>query len=218
MSEAINYIAMVLSVVSLVVTIVGFFASLKFYRDGVELQNKANDALTKIEEKTAFIQTQVGGMFDKTLDAAIGKREALSESFAQLSEQLERTKTKITEESVKQIGEAGEQERLRIKAVVDSQMEEIKQKVESARESAEQAAVTEYDSSLTPWERRILQAIRENKGQSTEHIRSETGLSDGTISWGLRELYKKALISIHWDDSARINEISITPSGVLALN
>ena len=77
----IDALAMVLAIVSLVITIVGFFASLKFYRDGVALQKSANDALTKLEEKTQFIQTQVGGMFDKTLDAAIGKREVLSANF-----------------------------------------------------------------------------------------------------------------------------------------
>ena len=63
----IDVLAIILSVVLLVISIVAFFASLKFYRDGVRLQQKANDALTKIEEKTAFIQGQVGGMFDKTL-------------------------------------------------------------------------------------------------------------------------------------------------------
>src|SRR5882672_12676261 len=68
-------LAITLSVVSLIITVVGFFASLKFYRDGVELQRAANEALTKLEEKIGFIQTQVGGMFDKTLEAAIGKFE-----------------------------------------------------------------------------------------------------------------------------------------------
>ena len=106
---AIDMLAIILSVVSLIITIVGFFASLRFYRDGMSLQEKANDALTKLEEKTQFIQAQVGGMFDKTLDAAIGKKEVLSENFEDLTEQLEKTKSKIIEEAINQVGAAGEQ-------------------------------------------------------------------------------------------------------------
>jgi predicted RNA-binding protein with PIN domain len=106
--NAVDVLSIILSTVALTMTVVGFFASLKFYRDGVELQQKASDALTKLEERTQFIQTQVGGMFDKTLNAAIGKREALAESFSELTAQLESTKDKIIEAAVTQIGEAGE--------------------------------------------------------------------------------------------------------------
>jgi peptidoglycan hydrolase CwlO-like protein len=103
----IDALAIILSIVSLIITAVGFFASLKFYRDGVELQAKANDALTKLEERTHFIQAQVSGMFDKTLDAAIGKREALAGTFKELTEQLESAKSRIIEESLSQIDAAG---------------------------------------------------------------------------------------------------------------
>src|SRR5258705_12461948 len=125
----IDILAIILSIVSLVLAIVGFFASLKFYRDGVNLQQSANNALTKLEEKTQFIQAQVGGMFQQTLDAAIGKRELLSANFANLKIELEETKAKIVEESMAEIGAAGEQERQRISAVVDRQMEGLRQKV-----------------------------------------------------------------------------------------
>jgi hypothetical protein len=135
---ALEPFAIILSVVSLIISIVAFFASLKFYRDGVALQQAANDALTQISEKTAFIQTQVGGMFDKTLDAAIGKREILSEQFEELNEQLEKTKAKLIEESIGQIGAAGEEERKRLSKVVDGQITLIREKVETARESAEE--------------------------------------------------------------------------------
>jgi predicted RNA-binding protein with PIN domain len=131
-------LAIVLSVVSLIITTVGFFASLKFYRDGVELQNAANRALTKLEEKTEFIQNQVGGMFDKTLDAAIGKKEILSNQFEELTDQLEKTKIKLIEESIGQIGAAGEQERKRLTGIVDKQIALIREKVETTRESAEE--------------------------------------------------------------------------------
>lgn len=137
--------AIILSVVSLIVTVVGFFASLKFYRDGVELQQSANNALTKLEEKTQFIQAQVGGMFDKTLDAAIGKREILADQFEELNEQLEKTKTKLIEESIGRIGAAGEQERARLTSLVDDQISLIREKVKTTQESAKQVVRGEND-------------------------------------------------------------------------
>ena len=66
-------IAIVLSLVALIVTVIGFFASLKFYRDGVQMQTHAEKVLSKIEERANAIQSQVGGIFDKTLDAALGR-------------------------------------------------------------------------------------------------------------------------------------------------
>lgn len=134
--DAIDILAIILSVVSLIVTVVGFFASLKFYRDGVELQGKANDALTKLVEKTDFIQNQVGGMFDKTLDAAIGNRVVISENFEELTSQIDQAKAKIIEEIVGQIGAAGENERKRLSEIVDNQISLIQEKVDNARESA----------------------------------------------------------------------------------
>ncbi len=134
--DAIDILAIIVSVVSLIITVVGFFASLKFYRDGVELQKNANAALTRLAEKTDFIQTQVGGMFDKTLDAAIGKRMVVSENFEELSAQIEQTKAKLIEETVGQIGAAGEIERKRLSEIVDSQISLIQEKVDNARESA----------------------------------------------------------------------------------
>ena len=149
-------LAIVLSLVSLIVTVVGFFASLKFYRDGVELQRAANDALTKIGEKTEFIQTQVGGMFDKTLDAAIGKREILSYQFEELNDQLEKTKAKLIEESIGQIGAAGEQERKRLTNVVDNQIAIIREKIETTRESAQE--MVQYET-ITPLMNNVLKIL-----------------------------------------------------------
>jgi hypothetical protein len=148
MITAIDILSIILSIVALIITIVGFFASLKFYRDGVELQKLANDALTKIEEKTHFIQTQVGGMFERTLDAAIGKKELFNESFAELNDQLEKTRTRIIEETLQQIGAAGEQERKRFAELVDNQLEAVRRKVESTQESVETLASEEFDPQL----------------------------------------------------------------------
>lgn len=74
--ESLETTAIILSLVALIVTVIGFFASLKFYRDGLEMQSRAEKALSKIEERASTIQTQVGGMFDKTLDAALGRTSA----------------------------------------------------------------------------------------------------------------------------------------------
>ena len=76
---ATEVLTIILSLVALIVTIIGFFASLKFYRDGVQMQNAATSALSRIEEKAAVIQTQVGGMFQQTLNAALGQPAKISE-------------------------------------------------------------------------------------------------------------------------------------------
>lgn len=83
MGLAIDLIAIVLAIVATIVTVVGFFASLHFYRDGVDLQTKVQRILTIIEERVGLLQTQVGGMFDKTLDAAIGRANPQSAAEAQ---------------------------------------------------------------------------------------------------------------------------------------
>ena len=135
--NAIDVLAIILSVVSLIITIVGFFASLRFYRDGMQLQTSANDALIKIAEKTQSIQTQVGGMFERTLDAAIGKRSELSQNFEEINQQLEEAKSKLIQEAAQQIGAIGENESNRLTQIVNGQMQLIREKVELTKESLE---------------------------------------------------------------------------------
>lgn len=69
----INLAAIILSVTAILLTIIGFFASLRFYRDGVELQSRVRELLSRVDEKVASVQSQVGGMFERTLDAVIGR-------------------------------------------------------------------------------------------------------------------------------------------------
>lgn len=140
MSISLETIAILLSIVSFIVTVLGFFASLKFYRDGVSLQQAANDALTKVAEKTSTIEAQVGGMFDKTLDAAIGKRHEMSANFEELEKQLTDAKEALLSEMRGQIGEAGAEQQHRIKKTVEEQMRLLREKVESTRESAVEIA------------------------------------------------------------------------------
>lgn len=68
-----DVVTIALALTSLFVTVIGFFASVRFYRDGVHLQQKAADALGRIEEKAAFMQEHFGGVLDKTLDAVFGQ-------------------------------------------------------------------------------------------------------------------------------------------------
>ncbi len=72
LSPIIDLATIILSLVAIVLTVLGFFASLRFYRDGVKLQSSASALIARIEEKVASLQTQVGGMFEKTLNAVIG--------------------------------------------------------------------------------------------------------------------------------------------------
>lgn len=73
LSLIIDLAAIILAVAAMIITVIGFFASLRFYRDGVELQSKVRELLSRVDEKVASVQSQVGGMFAKTLDAVIGR-------------------------------------------------------------------------------------------------------------------------------------------------
>ena len=192
----IDIIAIILSIVSLIITVVGFFASLKFYRDGVELQAKANEALTKLEEKLGFIQTQVGDMFGKTLDAAIGKREVLSANFEELTGQLETAKNKIIEESIKQIGTVSEQEHKRLSELVDKQIDLIREKVESTRESAEEISQVIYRS-MTVRQYLLLSKLNENEeGFTVEQLVEKMNQPIENIKRLLSELMGRGCIGL----------------------
>lgn len=130
-SYLVEILAIILSVVALFVTIIGFFASLKFYRDGVKLQNSANEALSILKEKTEAIQKQIGGLFEKTLDAAINNRFNLDQKFDEINRQLEESSKTIINASIKQLGDVSNQESDKIKKVVDEQLNLIKKRVET---------------------------------------------------------------------------------------
>ena len=135
----IHILAIVVSMVALTITVLGFFASLKFYRDGVQIQSLARDALARIEEKAASIHTQVGGMFDKTLEAAIG-RTKLDQNFDAVSQQLETTTRKIMDSALSQIGTAGDDQRKQLSETVNREINVLRRRIEKPRESAEELA------------------------------------------------------------------------------
>mgnify|MGYP001150274251 CR=1 FL=1 len=139
MTITLEVFAILLSIVAFIVTIVGFFASLRFYREGMQLQQAANDALVRLTEKTASIQTQVGSMFDKTLDAALGKHNEFTSRFADIENQLGEAKSTLLGEAYGQIGEGETQLTEDFKTAVEHQLKQLEKKVESARESIEEA-------------------------------------------------------------------------------
>jgi predicted transcriptional regulator len=218
MNDLINMLAIVLSIVSLIITVVGFFASLKFYRDGVQLQTTANDALVKIEEKTQSIQTQVGGMFDKTLDAAIGKRHELSAGFEDLEKQLSDAKEALLGEVREQIGEAGEQQQLRIKQTVEDQIRLLREKVEATRESAEEIANSPLVQSrgFSRFKLAILNALSSAQSLSSSGLgqyiqKYEPTLNGAYLSRRLRELKEEGFI-IQFDENG-VRQYQLTPMG-----
>lgn len=100
---------LVLSLVALIVTVIGFFASLKFYQSGVEMNNQSRNVLAKIEEKAASIHTQVDGIFNKTLDAAIGRSNSaeVEKKQALLQESTSLHATTSSEENSELSGPTG---------------------------------------------------------------------------------------------------------------
>jgi len=192
-SQLIDVLAIVLSIVALVVTVIGFFASLKFYREGMGLQQLANDVLVKIEEKASSIQTQVGGMFEKTLDAAIANREQLSTNFNAINKQIKKTGSDIVDAALKEIGTAGVEERKKLKSVVDVQLMEIHKLVEATRANAEEA-VSEMPSSKifrSPIMHRILRTLKAaNDWLSVPDIAKHTGMPKSLTMHRLHMLLK----------------------------
>jgi hypothetical protein len=71
------------------------------------------------------------------LNTLIGSKE-LSVSFDGLTKQLEVAKQRIVAEAVKEVGAAGETERKKFAGIVDRQIDLIKEKVETTKESADE--------------------------------------------------------------------------------
>lgn len=80
--SALDVIAMVTGLVGTTVTVLGFFASLKFYLAGQRLQATADRAVGAILEKSWSIESRVGGLFEKTLDAALTHRYTVTQAQA----------------------------------------------------------------------------------------------------------------------------------------
>ncbi len=161
-----NIVAIILSLVALSVTVLGFLASLKFYRDGMDLQAAANNALTMIGEKTGLIQSQVDGMFSKTLDAALGQPGKVSEDLESLYEQLG-----IAHQTLGQMAseiEIGEKERQRLKEVVEKEIKLIHDRVKDTQESIGELSWSAFLDWLSSKNRAMANVLRDWPATVTE--------------------------------------------------
>jgi hypothetical protein len=137
MEITLESVAILLSIIAFSVTIIGFFASLKFYRDGIELQRSANDVLSKISNKTDSIQDQVSGMFDKTLNAALSKQEQVSVEFESIQEKIQKSAEEIGKKVKHDIEGLGHEKVEEISKAIKSEMTEISKQLQTARQSLE---------------------------------------------------------------------------------
>jgi len=197
MISAIDSIAIILALVSLTVTVVGFFASLKFYRDGVELQQAATRALVALEEKASSIQNQVGGMFERTLDAAINKKEDLSDQYEELQRQLDETTTGLVEDAMTQIGAASETERNRIAELVESRMKSLEDRVSSTQRAAERLALESpvITANVSSLELETLKSLAQHpEPQAFTELSARMDVRKQTTHNTLRRLVDKDLV------------------------
>lgn len=182
MTLTLEVIAILLSCVSFVVTVLGFFASLKFYRDGVSLQNQANDVLSNLSAKTNVIENQVGNLFDRTLTAALDRKAVVSENIEDLEAQLNEARTTL-DEAIGQIGEAGADQRVRIKKAVDEQLALIQGQLETTKGSVEDLT----QRALTSNEISMLQAVSRSgeQGLILDHISTKFPVLEQLADMGL---------------------------------
>ena len=196
--EPIEAVSIILSIVALVVTIIGFFASLKFYQSGVEQQKLTNETLAAVKEISRSIQNRVDGMFDKTLDAAIGRA---TEDFEALDEQLEDTTEAIIESAVEQVGEAGRKEREKLESVVGDQMRKLRERIDETRESAEE--VIEATGHQLPQSRlqvEIIAHLYKNKSASIADLAENISMSESATTRAIERLQSRNLLQMSETD------------------
>jgi len=215
-----SIISIILAVVAVIVTVIGFFASLKFYREGMNLQSRANDALSKIAEKADSIHSQVGGMFDKTLDAAIGRSSDLKSNFEDINEQIEKTTHTIVNTALKQIGTAGEEERKRLSSVVNEQIGLIRQRVLKTQRSAEQFPEVQMSKRLEAVLReKVLATLRDSKHPLTlEEMAKLTEMDKRLIGGMDRRLLGHVLYTLSQENLINIGHDSKTKMDVFSPN
>lgn len=96
-ASSIDVLAIILALVSLALTGVGFFASLHFYREGSRLQSSASDTLVKLTERADSIQRQTDLILNKTLDSALKNSQVVTTEFGELFSQLTEIRKSLDE-------------------------------------------------------------------------------------------------------------------------
>ncbi|WDE00823.1 hypothetical protein [Thalassomonas actiniarum] len=191
-----DVLAIILSIVALMITFIGFFASLKFYREGVQLQNAANDALVKLQEKTQNIQDQVVGMFDKTLDAAISKTDEIDSSFDSLDKRLKETKESIVQDALSELKSAGTLTEENIERIVSEQLTSLENKISSTRELAENLVSERKPISMSNPSSAILHILKESdKPLQLMQISQRLGITRYRAKHYMKDLINTKVVS-----------------------
>lgn len=211
LSSVVEILSITLSVIALTITIIGFFASLKFYRDGVQLQDNANKALVVLGEKTQHIQSQVGDMFSKTLDAAIGQRNQISENFDHINKQLEKSAKEIVDNAIKQVGVAGDKEKERLSEIVNKHMEPLRKKINATRESAQEIAMK---FNISDFENNVLNTILSSKGNilKESELCQIFPMTENELAKNIRRLLHYGFISPAFNKKGEL-QYSVTNEG-----
>lgn len=184
----IDIIAIIISISAAAVTIIAFFASLKFYKDGIELQNTSTRILTQIEERTGSIQLQMHSVFDKTLDAALSNRQELAPNISEIHTELENIMDRV-----KHLQTSGEQEREVVLRAIQEDLGLVSSKVEKAQQVAE-----EFDRYVE--EEQVLMTLVGGLWKDREMIAKNLKLPSEVIDEILDRLFKKGLIGIRDTD------------------
>jgi uncharacterized tellurite resistance protein B-like protein len=130
------------------------------------------------------------------LNTLVGRNE-LSSSFQSLTTQLEVAQQQIVTEAVKQVGAAGETERKKLTQIVNQQIELVREKVESTRESAEEIT---YEAILRAFPRselqaRIIELLTKNKKPMTaDDIAYAVSMSQLATNRALEKLARRGAV------------------------
>jgi len=198
MTLTLETIAILLSILAFLITIIVFFASLRFYKDGMKLQDSANDVLSKINLKIDSLQSQVTGIFDKTLDAALmTRKDEISEDFESVQQKLQDSAEEILKKVKNDIQVIGKDKAEEITESVKNEFEDISKQLKEARAALDQTQIpfkipTIFQKSAIA--RRIISSMRSNLQMSESKLLNLREGKDSLIMSRLNTLNKLGLI------------------------
>jgi len=118
-----------------------------------------------------------GGLFDKTLEAAIARKEDVSEEFDSLQSRLEQTAETLTQKFAEEIKGIGQGQKEEISRLVKGQFAKVSEELRAARntltdltpEDARREQLVRFGSS-----KRILGVLREKSPISLDELLTRT--------------------------------------------
>src|SRR5580692_4525040 len=87
--------SMVLSVSSIAISLIAFFASIYFFRHSIDLQKSSDSAVANVNAIAETIRNQVDQLFSKTLDAALDNQHRLHEIFLAANDSIDKARHQI---------------------------------------------------------------------------------------------------------------------------